>query len=671
MAAHKMNRLHWHLTDDQGWRIEIKAYPKLTSVGAWRGEGTQMPTAGWDKGREGHPGHARYGGFHTQADIREIVAHAKKLHIEIIPEIDVPGHASAITTAYPETLPIKDGDEGKSVHGLTGDVISVVREENYAMLETIFREIAGLFPAPYIHVGGDEVNVNSWNASPEHRAFMKEHGMGNAHQLQNHFMLRLEKILAGMGRTLVGWNEIMHGGQLSKDTVIMSWIGIGPGINAARKGHPVVMCPGPHCYFDMKYPGPNETGHWWAGVVSTERAYDWNPSFDDQLNETEQARIKGVQGCLWTEFVPNTANADYKYWPRACATAEVGWTPQERRDWSDFRERLGNHLARLDRLNVNYRVLPSSALLDKGTITLSAPGTGSRVVYTTDGSDPTATSMVYSGKPFSLDDPSALKHRALRGNGRLSKVVTGVERLPVAEWSPEMVSTELKPVRFKLEGGIDAPGIWHLGFHYKRGAHKIVIEDVQLLRNGKQLARDMHTGHAGGQHTDNVYRLVVPFHKTGDTYTVMAQIRSDGGNDSHGILTLEQSPYMEPEATATTSMPVHGDNTADRACDWNRSTIFWSSRNGRKGDTFTITFAESVSCKEVSIQTGKANSNKDIILDGTLALSPDGETFGKPVALVMGAGTIKKASGMRVKALRLTVDSDQDTWVIVRDPRIK
>ncbi len=671
MAAHKMNRLHWHLTDDQGWRIEIKAYPKLTSVGAWRGEGTKMPMAKWDKDREGHPGNARYGGFHTQADIREIVAHAKKLHIQIIPEIDVPGHASAITTAYPETLPISDGDAGKGVHGLRGNVISVVREENYTMLETIFGEIADLFPAPYIHVGGDEVNVNAWKASPEHRAFMKEHGMKNAHQLQNHFMLRLEKILAGMGRTLVGWNEIMHGGHLSKDTVIMSWIGIGPGVNAARKGHPVVMCPGPHCYFDMKYPGPDETGHWWAGIVSTQRAYDWNPTITDQLNETEQARIKGVQCCLWTEFVPNTDGADYKLWPRACATAEVGWTPQERREWSDFEQRLGNHLDRLDRLSVNYHVMPSSALLDKGIVTLSAPGSGFRVVYTTDGTDPTATSPVYGGKPLTLDDPASLKHRALRTNGRMSRVITGIERLPVANWSPKVVSTELKTVRFELENAIDASGTWYLGFHYKRGAHKIVIEDVGLLQNGKEIARDTHTGHAGGQHTDNIYRLVIPKHNAGDRYVIEAKLRSDGGNSSYGILSLEQSSYQEPVATAETTMTTHAGNTPGKACDWNRSNFFWSSRGGRKGDTFTIGFAEPVSCKQISVQTGKADSNQDIILDGSLALSADGTTFGEPVALVMGSGTVKKPAGMTVKALRLTIGSDQNSWVIVRDPKIK
>lgn len=671
MALNKMNSLHWHLTDDQGWRIEIKAYPKLTSVGAWRGEGTKMPAPDWDTdGRPGHPGGGRYGGFYTQEDIREIVAYAKQRHIQIIPEIDMPGHASAITKAYPETLPVTDGDSGKSVHGLRGDVISVVREENYKMIETIFKEVTGLFPAPYIHVGGDEVNVNAWNVSPEHRKFMKKHGMKNAHQLQNHFMLRLEKILSDMDRTLVGWNEIMHGGHLSKDTVIMSWTGIGPGLDAARKGHPVVMCPGQHCYFDMKYPGQNEIGHTWAGVVSTQRAYEWDPSNGNQLNEKEQARIKGIQGCLWSEYVPTTNDVDYKIWPRACATAEVGWTPQARRNWADFSKRLEDHLSRLDQLDVNYRMVPPSATFDKGLVTIAPVSSSYRVIYTTDGTDPAANSSVYS-KPFPMDNPSELKYRTIRENGRMSKIGSGADRLPVAAWKPEIVSTSLNPVRFELKDGIDSAGTWFVDFRFTHGAHMLKIADVKLLQNGKEISRDTHDGKAGGTHSNNVYRLAVPQHNSSDSYTILAKIQTDGGNDSNGLLTLNKSPYLEPKATVSTTLPAHKDNLVANAVDWNRSSVFWSNRGAKKGETFTITFDEPVSCKQISIQTGKLNSNSDIILDGRMELSTDGENFGESTNLIMGAGTIKKPSGMKVKALRLTVDADQASWIIVRDPKIR
>ena len=539
MAAHKLNTLHWHLTDDQGWRVEIKAYPRLTEVGAWRGEGTEMPVPDWDINRPGHPGTARYGGFYTQDDIREIVAHAADLHIQVLPEVDVPGHSSALATAYPETLPTPDGDPGKSINGLRGDVISVVREENYQMLEEIFAELSGLFPATFLHVGGDEVNVNAWQASPEHRAFMAEQGMTDPRQLQNHFMLRLEKILAGLGRTLVGWNEILLGGQLSRTTVVMSWTGVGPGIEAARIGHPVIMCPAPHCYLDMRYPGPGERGNSWAGAIDTRKAYEWNPSVANQLNETEQRRILGVQGNLWAEYMPNPTDADYKLWPRACAIAEVAWTPQENREWAAFDERLGAHLARLDRLNVGYRVRPPTGVIRNGAVTIVPPYPGSKIVYTTDGSEPTGESAVYAGEPLRVPNLAQLQYRTVGGRGRLSPVASGADPVPVAAWRPEMVSTEYQPVRFDLGGGIGAAGVWRLAFLYRGGAHKIVVRDVKLLRNEEVIAQDTHEGHAGSQHVDNTYRLPVPAHQDGDRYAVIAELRSDGGTDSQGILTLE------------------------------------------------------------------------------------------------------------------------------------
>ena len=247
LALHKMNRFHWHLTDNEGWRIEIKSYPKLTSVGAWHGEGTSLDTPERDQKVKGK-NNPKYGGFYTQEDIKQIVAYAAERHIEIIPEIDVPGHGLAFCASYPEIQPKKDGDEGKDVQGLSGNVLSVVREKNYEMLDKIFGEIAALFPTKYIHVGGDEVNHNAWKNSPEHRAFMKEKGMKHVGALQNHFMLRLEKILKKHGKTLMGWNEIMHGGNLSKDTAVMAWISVNAGLHAARKGHPTIMAPGPHTY---------------------------------------------------------------------------------------------------------------------------------------------------------------------------------------------------------------------------------------------------------------------------------------------------------------------------------------------------------------------------------------------------------------------------------------
>lgn len=423
MAAHKLNRFHWHLTDDQAWRIEIKAYPNLTKIGATRGEGTKIPTPDWDKTKKTDPNGPPYSGHYTQEDIKEIVAYAKTLHIEILPEIDLPGHSFAFGAAYPETLPKTDQDTGKGVHGYSNNVLSVVREENYKMLDTIFGEITEIFPYPYIHVGGDEVNVNAWKASPEHRDFMRENGFNDPHQLQNMFMIRLEKILKTHKRTMMGWNEIMHGGNLTTDTGVMAWINLNAGISAAKKGHPTILAPGPHCYFDMKYPGHSETGHWWAGIVSTEKAYNWNPLLPEQLTPEQQKNILGIQCALWTAFVPTPKIADYRLFPRACATAEVAWTPQAKRDYDNFNTRLGTHLNFLDLLNVNYRVAPPKAELINEKISLIPPYPGAEIIYTTDNTDPTkGIAKTYTPEnPIPSTPETKLRYRHIRPNGKISK----------------------------------------------------------------------------------------------------------------------------------------------------------------------------------------------------------------------------------------------------------
>ena len=562
MAAHKMNRFHWHLTDDQGWRIEIKGYPELTEVGAWRGKGTKLRTPKFDKAGKEDPDGPRYGGFYTREEIREIVAYAKARHIEILPEIDVPGHARAILAAYPEMAPKSDGKAGASVQGVEGNVLSVAREENYRMLDGIFGEIAELFPFPYLHVGGDEVNMNAWKASPEHRAMMKEKGFQEPGQLQNHFMLCLEKILKGHGKTLLGWNEIMHGGHLSKETGVMAWISVKAGLHAARAGHPTVMAVGPHAYFDMKYPGPGETGHWWAGIVSTRRAYEWNPVFAGKLTPEEQARVMGVQCCLWTEFVPDPADADYKLWPRACATAEVGWTPQERRKWEDFDRRLGRHLAFLDGLKVGYRVRPPSGERARGKVTIRPPHEGAKVAYTLDGSDPDGGAEVYAGEEFPASVLGKLRYRTVRPDGRMSKVARG----------------------------------------------------------------------AGSA----------------------------------------REKWLDPGgAVVKTEVPHHGGHEAKGFADWDRKTFFWTNRKGKKGDEWTVVFKEPVELRELSVPTGKPASNDDIIVDGTLEVSEDGKAFREVGRFEYGTATALFEKPAKVKALRVRLNSDHRTWIILRDPEMK
>lgn len=669
MAAHKLNKFHWHLTDNEGWRIEIKKYPYLTATAGWRGPGTNGDVPKWDRNTPLEK--KKYGGFYTQEDIAEIVAYAQSLHIEVMPEIDVPGHSKALARAYPQVLPKQDSEGGKGVHGIAGNVISVVNEDNYRMLDDIFGEIAPLFPSPYIHVGGDEVNVNAWKASPEHRDFMQKNGMKNPHQLQNMFMLRLEKMLKSHGKTLMGWNEIMHGGQLSKDTGVMAWISIGAGINAAKHGYPTIMAVGPHCYFDMKYPGKGETGHWWAGIVDTQKAYEWNPLFADQLDPKQQKNILGVHCALWTEFVPDTADADYKLWPRACATAEVGWSQQEYRNWDQFSQRLNQHLDYLDTLNVGYRVKPPQAVTRQGAITIKPAYNGpSDIAYTLDGSEPEASGKRYQGEVFDPKQSQKLSYRTIRPNGRMSKVVSGVVREPIGSWTPRDLAQGKTTLRFDVSDSLTHPGNWILECLYARGKNGVRIHHARLLENDKPLV--IAEGQLLRQKQSSArLRLPVKQIRPDATYTIELCLEGDGSKHSNGSITFDRSIWREPQTQVETTVPHHGNNKPQNAANWKRSDWFWSNRNGKKGDRWTYTFDHAISTSSIHIPSGKPNSNDDIIVDATIEISSDGKTFKPAGSFSYGTGKVHFDQQQKIKALRVTLSADHHSWIILRDLEIK
>lgn len=413
MAMQKLNVFHMHLTDDDGWRVEIKKYPKLTDLGAWRGTKCQLPNT-----RKGET-HERYGGFFTQEQIRDIVAYAARLHINVMPEVDLPGHALAICTAYPETAPTAGGAEAVSEQGHKRNAISPAKESNYVMVDDIIAELAALFPFDYIHIGGDEVNHAMWKDCPEIKALIEREKLGGLGGAQVYFTKRLEQILAKRHKKMIGWNEIMND-KLDRTTAIMSWIGTGPGYQAAKMGFPVIMAPGPHAYFDMSYPGGSDEppAHWWAGAVGVERCYAFDPLGEKGLNPEQAGRIQGVHACLWTEFItPWTSksgwlafktgdeHADYKTFPRLCALAEMAWTPQEGRDVGDFNDRLGAHLLRLRAAGIGFRVPSPDASVQGDLIVIDTPPRGLVVKYTLDGSDPlsSATAVVWDGKPVKAE----------------------------------------------------------------------------------------------------------------------------------------------------------------------------------------------------------------------------------------------------------------------------
>ncbi|MEN6618550.1 MAG: family 20 glycosylhydrolase [Rikenellaceae bacterium] len=393
MSYHKINTFHWHLTDDNGWRIEIKKYPELTNKGAWRGP-DEVLSAAFGSGNQ------RYGGFYTQDQIKEIVAYATERHIEIIPEIDLPGHSRAVTASYPQVA-CKINDNSVSVQGEEKNVWCVSNEQNYKMLDNIIKELSKLFPSKYIHIGGDEVNFSAWKSCPDCQALMVKEGMKEPAELLNYFVRRMEKIVEKHGKHMAGWDEILDGGALKTDTRVYAWRSVAKGIQSVKKGQPTIMMPSSFCYFDMKQ-SPEERGHNWAGIVSTEKSYSLDPVGTAELTEEESKLIVGVQGALWTELLGRPARfIDYQTYPRLAAIAEVGWTSQELRSWPDFNNRLiKEHFERMNQMGIAFRIPPPTVLYENGSVKAETPYPWAIVRYTMDETNPTPYSPVYKGEIF-------------------------------------------------------------------------------------------------------------------------------------------------------------------------------------------------------------------------------------------------------------------------------
>lgn len=402
LALYKLNTFHWHLTEDQGWRIEIKAYPRLTGVGGYRKETILEKNFDPYVG-DGVP----YGGFYTQEEVREVVAYAAERHITVIPEIEMPGHSLAALAAYPE-LACTDGPFEVGTRWGVYDDVYCPTEATFAFLEDVLTEVLELFPSRYIHIGGDEAPKVRWEASPTAQAVMAREGLANGEELQSYFIRRIERFLLDHERRLIGWDEILEGG-LAPQATVMSWRGTEGGIEAARQGHDVVMTPFSHVYFDFYQSGdrsqePLAIG----GYTSLEKVYAFEP-VPAELTPDEAEHILGAQANVWTEYMKTPEHVEYMVFPRLLALSEVVWSPRASRSWPHFLRRLPAQLSRLDALGVNYRIpdvrgLEADRLLlaDRVSVTLDAPVAGGEIRYTTDGSAPTDTSARYVG---SIDLP--------------------------------------------------------------------------------------------------------------------------------------------------------------------------------------------------------------------------------------------------------------------------
>jgi hexosaminidase len=355
LAHHKMNRFHWHLTEDQGWRIEIKGYPKLQEIAAYRKETVvgRATTATRKNLKDTDFDGERYGGYYTQEEIRDIVKYAKDRHVTIVPEIELPGHALAALSAYPNLGCTGGPYEAATTWGIFDDVFCAGKEETFAFLEGVMDEVVELFPGEYIHIGGDEAPKTRWQKCPHCKKRIKDEGLNDAHELQSYFIQLMEKYLNSKGRQIIGWDEILEGG-LAPNATVMSWRGEEGGIAAAKQNHDVIMTPGNWCYFDyyqdsVKQNEPLAGG----GYIPVSKVYEYEP-IPPQLSTEEAKHILGAQGNVWTEYMRTGDHVEYMVYPRACALAEVVWSPKESRNFDDFRERLGTHLQRLNRRGVNF-----------------------------------------------------------------------------------------------------------------------------------------------------------------------------------------------------------------------------------------------------------------------------------------------------------------------------
>ncbi|MCB9908607.1 MAG: beta-N-acetylhexosaminidase [Planctomycetes bacterium] len=354
MARLKFNRFHWHLSEDQGWRLEIRAYPKLTEVGAWR---DATPPYGDRRGSDD----TRYGGFYTQDQVREIVAYAAARHILVVPEIDMPGHMSAAIAAYPElgNSDIPGYAPKVQTHWGVHPYTLAPKEETFEWIDTVLGEVCELFPSPYIHIGGDEAPKDQWRQSAFAQSVMQREGLTDEKQLQAWFLARVSKMLEARGRKLLGWDEIREGGLVDGATV-MVWRGWENAIEAARQGHDVVMAPGSHTYFDHYPLNPKSELAKGAeyecigGFLPLEKVYRFEPVPSELLGSEAATYILGCQGQLWTEYIKTWDKLEYLAFPRAAALAEVAWTQPAERDWEDFQVRLEPFLERLQQAGVRY-----------------------------------------------------------------------------------------------------------------------------------------------------------------------------------------------------------------------------------------------------------------------------------------------------------------------------
>jgi len=551
MGMYKMNVLHLHLIDDAGWRLEIKKYPKLTSVGAWRGEG-----------------HERTGGYYTQEDIKEIVAYAALRNVEIVPEIEIPAHTLAAVAAYPWLSCIEEQHQVPLQHFISRDLYCVGKESTFEFLENVFKETFNLFPSKYLHVGGDEARYDRWRECEHCQARKKELGLESEKELQVYFTNRVQKMAAQHGKIIVGWDEIIERG-LDDKAVGMVWHEPEKAISGTKDGHDVVIALTGHCYFDVaesNIPGEVKAATW-LKPISLEKVYALNPMIEG-LDEKYRSQVLGAHATLWSdqfihgtilqEIAPINENRSEKYmdyltFPRLAALSEVCWTPREFQSWNDFENRMSTHYNRLDMAGFGYRV-PQPKLVSKNKvesgfkIELENVVEGAEIRYTTDGIAPNVYSQVYS-KPFIVEKLSDFKAITVVNRKQYSLPLHFPEKYDqfkkygelVAEWSPNIIQVkQFGDFEINVTGKINENGTYELAFWYTSGEHRLEIDLVEVFKNGNKITEDDHPAFTGSNSKNNIYTFTIDDYETGAAFTIRAKVRGDVGNDSYGAVFMKK-----------------------------------------------------------------------------------------------------------------------------------
>ncbi len=552
MAMHKLNVLHWHLIDDPGWRIEIKKYPKLTKIGAFRGEGK------W-----------RFGGFYTQDDIREIVKYAAERHIKIVPEVELPAHTLSAVVAYPHLCCTGKQFTIPTRHSISRELYCAGRDSTWTFLEDVMTEICELFPDTYIHIGGDEARYDRWKACEHCQKKIKALGLKSEKELQGWMTRRIEKFLQKKGKQIIGWDEVLGCG-ITTSAGVMTWHRPKTASVGAKRGNPVVMALTGHCYFDApesKLPGePYAAG--WIAPISLQKAYKWDP-VPAGLTGDAVKNILGAQGCLWSDQLLIRARLtndkskmlkqpakymEYLSLPRSAALAEVTWTPQPQRDWDKFSLRMARMMLRYSHSGYNYRV-PTPIVTAKkqadgsALISAVAPIEGGAVRYTIDGSAPTADSPKLT-EPVATPKSSAFKAVTIGLDGKRSLVLEYVDQSvkyakygkKIGQWKAGKIASR-KPgkVVFDAIGLINKPGLYTVTFLYTGGRHRLDIDSIEVIKNDKDVvAKDVHHGVTGGKSKGNAYRVKIEDYETGASYKINAMIYGDVGSASNGLVFIRR-----------------------------------------------------------------------------------------------------------------------------------